>query len=90
MSLMTKIQKLERIAQGWMNVVFLSEAVEAMARGRAEKCAGCEFAVESSWMTNIGDEIKEIQGLKCDKCNCPLSAKTRSVKEKCPLPDPKW
>lgn len=90
MSVLTKLQKLERIAEGWTNVVFLSETVEVIARQRAISCAACEFAVESSWMTNVGDDIKEIQGLKCDKCNCPLSAKTRSINEKCPLPDPKW
>ncbi len=91
MSLKEKAAKLKRIAEGWKNFIFTSPSVEALAKGRAEICASCPFAIEGKWLQNLGDEIIEIEGLKCEICNCPLSAKTRSIKEECPHPDgDKW
>ncbi len=80
--------KLERIAEGWKNVLFLSPTVEALAKGRAEICSKCPHAVEDSWLEAIGKILKTVKNIKCDQCNCPISAKTRSVNEKCP--EGKW
>lgn len=83
--------KFLRIAEGWKNVVFKSPLVEKLAQVRAKICSDCPHAVESSWLQTVGEYIKEIKGLKCGLCNCPLSAKTRSVKEGCAQqPNPKW
>lgn len=90
MDIMKPLKKLERIAEGWENVVFKSPTVEKLAQVRAKICSTCTHAVESSWLQNLGDEITEIKGLKCDLCNCPLSAKTRSTKESCPDTPSKW
>lgn len=91
MSLKEGIQKFKRIAEGWKNVAFMSEAVEELAKKRAKICSQCEHCVVGKWLQAfLGDEITEIEGMKCDICNCPSSAKTRSVGESCPLPEPKW
>lgn len=88
---MESLKKFERIAEGWKNVVFKSPTVEKLAEIRAKICSGCTHAVESAWLQNVGDSITQIKGLKCNLCNCPLSAKTRSVKESCAeQPTPKW
>jgi hypothetical protein len=91
MGLLDTAEKFKRIADGWMNVVIMSPAVEEMARARAKICAGCPHAVDSFWTQAIGDKIEEIKGLKCDLCNCPLSAKVRSAGENCAMqPNPLW
>jgi hypothetical protein len=92
MGLLDTAEKFKRIAEGWKNVVFTSPTVEVIAKGRAKVCAACPHAVPSSWLQAVvGDEVKEIQGLKCELCNCPISAKVRSLNEKCAMqPDPLW
>lgn len=88
---MNAIKKLKLIAEGWKNVVFTSATVEALAKGRAEICSTCPFAVESTWQEAVGKVLKNVTNIKCDRCNCPISAKTRAVGEECPHPDgPKW
>jgi len=82
---MNAIQKLKSIAEGWKNVVFISPTVEVLAKGRAEICAQCPFAVESTWQEAVGKLLRNVTNIKCDKCNCPVSAKTRSVGEECPI-----
>lgn len=82
---MDSVKKFEEIANGWKNYLFPSAAIESLARARANVCSACEHAVKSFWTQNMGDEIVQVQGLKCDKCNCPLSAATRSIKKECPL-----
>lgn len=91
MSDLSATQKLERIAEGWKNVVFLSPTVEVLAKGRAEICSKCPEAVESSFLQAVGKVLSKVESIKCGICNCPISAKTRVVDEKCPHPDgPKW
>lgn len=90
MELIGPLKKLERIAEGWNNVVFKSPTVEKLAKIRAKICSTCPHAVESSWLQNIGDSLQEIKGLKCDLCNCPLSAATRSITKSCPDTPSKW
>lgn len=85
---MNFVEKLESIKSGWINIAFLSPTVETVAKKRAEICSDCEFSVKSFWLSALGDKLEEIQGLKCDQCGCPISAKIRSIKEFCPLK--KW
>jgi hypothetical protein len=88
---MRYVKKLARIYDGWKNFIFLSPTIEELAKVRANICAACPYAVYSFWTQAIGDNLQEIKGLKCDKCNCPISAKVRSVKEECgDQKNPKW
>lgn len=75
--------KLKNIIQGW-SAYFKNEQNE-LARERAEICKGCEFAEVGTYEKIIKDSIKEVQGLKCAKCGCPLSTKLRSINETCDL-----
>lgn len=55
-----------------------------MAKARAVECAKCDEA-EYGWvLAMVNDKLKDIQGLKCSLCDCPLSGKLRSPEEKCP------
>lgn len=82
------IQKLNSILTGWKNYIFENKEIESMAKARAIECAKCENAVWGLVPQMFEDEIEEIKGLKCDWCECPLSAKLRSPTEVCPLD--KW
>lgn len=63
------------IAEGWMNVIKTdSPAIKEMAKHRTDVCLGCEF-IRDSTLTKI----------KCGKCGCPIIAKARSPRSKCPL-----
>ena len=62
-----------------------SEVSESMAVDRATHCVGCKHAVKGELIAFIKDDLKEIQGYKCNKCQCPLSAKLRSKNENCPI-----
>lgn len=62
------------MAEGWKNVVLdavdrLDEDVEALSNDRMEICKECPSNV-----LNI-----------CTECGCPLTAKTKSPMETCPL-----
>jgi len=59
--------RLERIIEGWYNLIIRDPVIEEMALKRAKVCAVC-----SSNVRNV-----------CKECHCPLPAKTRSVEEKC-------
>ena len=67
---------LSEIYEGWKNLVFKNKKIEALAISRLLICGQCEVRTEGY----------------CDKvkggCGCPLKAKTRSPKSKCPLK--KW
>ena len=79
--------KVSNILDGWKNFIDKSEVAEKLASERAEKCSKCENAIKSNLLF-FKDSLKEIQGYKCNKCQCPLSAKVRSKNEKCPID--KW
>lgn len=74
------------ILNGWKNFLVRSEVTEKLARERAEHCATCEHAKHGLLTAFIDDDLTEIQGEYCSKCEgCPLSAKVRSENEKCPV-----
>lgn len=76
------------ILKGWENFLDKSEVSENVAKSRAEICSTCPFAKHSKLIAFIKDDLKEIEGFKCTKCSCPLSAKLRSLNETCP--DGRW
>lgn len=63
------MSKLEKIIEGWKNVIFPSLEVKKIAIERANICSSCEY------------NKLEI----CSKCGCPLVAKIRSLKDNCPI-----
>lgn len=64
-----KKSKLQKIIEGWGNLLFPNPEVEAVAKARAERCSHC------SW------NLLEV----CQKCTCPIPAKVRSMGDACPL-----
>lgn len=60
--------KLQRILEGWKNLIKTNPEVEKIANSRAIKCASCEH------LNNL---------LFCKKCGCFVPAKIRSTQEKC-------
>jgi hypothetical protein len=83
------LDKLRNIVNGWTNLAFPTKEVEALALERAEVCSKCPFAVKSGMYSVVVDnKTTQIQGMKCSLCGCGLSAKVRSVDERCP--EGKW
>lgn len=65
--------KAKEIANGWKNVLksrfgLTTEEEEFLFNKRYEICKACEFG----------------QGSYCEKCGCPLKAKTKSIISECP------
>ena len=77
--------KINNILSGWSNFILKSEVTEELAKKRALVCIDCSECVKSKLTAFVNDDIKQIKGYKCNICNCPLSAKLRTEKEKCPL-----
>ena len=80
--------KLSNILNGWHNFLSKSEVSERLASNRAMECIGCSHAKKGMLTVFIKDDLEEIQGYYCDLCKCPLSAKIRSINEKCDID--KW
>ena len=77
--------QINNIIEGWD--LYIRGEVPEFTLARKEICIKCPFAVMGTyekWMPEK-KELKEIQGLKCGKCKCPLSTKLRSENEKCPI-----
>lgn len=74
------VQKATEIIKSWRNYCFSDPEVEEIAKKRAEVCSGCEHA-KFSKMLNVfvKDANEKIQGYKCNRCQCPLSALTRNT-----------
>ena len=66
------MSKLKEILSGWSNVIWSKPEIEKKAMDRAIICAECPYNRD-----NV-----------CEKCGCPLIAKTRSEYSKCP--EEKW
>lgn len=82
--LFQKKEKLKNIINGWSNYMVEDPVVEAVALQRAKICSKCPFAVEMSIKLKEKN-LKNIKGMKCNRCGCPLSAKTRSLNDNCPI-----
>lgn len=72
------------ILEGWSNFIDKSEVTEQMAQERAGFCFKCEDKSKALLLAFVKDELKEVEGYKCNLCQCPLSAKLRTKNEKCP------
>jgi len=75
---------ISNIIEGWN--LYIKGKTPEFAIKRKEICKKCPFAkmgTYEKWMPE--KELKEIKGLMCSKCECPLSTKLRSENEKCPL-----
>lgn len=80
------MSKLKDILSGWSAYIINDETSKEKAKERAKICSGCDKPVKGTFEILLPDySIKEIQGLKCSVCNCPLSTATRSKNYKCPL-----
>lgn len=73
---------MKKIIQGWK--AYLKNEKRGLAKNRAKVCKVCEHAIVGTYEKIMKDEIKEIKGLKCKVCGCPLSTKLRSEDSKCP------
>ena len=79
------MSKMVTIAKAWWRV-FTSD-LNQRDRDRANICKDCTKAVQKKYLDFINDELKEVKGMVCGECNCPLIAKVRS-EDRCPLE--KW
>lgn len=76
--------QLSNILDGWKK--YLSGEATEEEKKRASICAKCPKAVIGTYEKLMPDySLKEIKGMKCGICDCPLSTKIRSKNEKCPL-----
>jgi len=78
---------LQHILSGWKNYLSKSAVTEALAQQRAAICAACPHAKQGKILAFIKDSLKEVEGVYCSACHCPLSAKVRS-NDICP--ENKW
>jgi len=77
----------KNITEGWKH--YFSGATTAEEKRRAAICEVCPAAMIGSYEKLMPDySLKEIKGLKCGECGCPLSTKIRSKNEQCDLK--KW
>ena len=60
---------MNQILEGWKNLVWPTEESKKLAESRAKACDSCLFN----------------KLLTCTKCGCPIPAKIRSPKAKCPI-----
>ncbi len=78
------MSKLSSILSGWSNYLFRDEGIESLARGRARVCSECRHVKNMRFEVIAENRLKEIEGLCCELCLCPLSTKLRSPEETCP------
>ena len=78
------MEQISNIFNGWLNLISKNEEVTELAKKRATKCFKCPLMTKGIIEQFIDDEIKEVQGHYCKSCGCPISAKIRSIKSKCP------
>ena len=78
--------KLKAILKGWENYIFTDSEVEAKAKERAKICAGCPMAKMSTYPQLMKDyTLKDVEGMVCGVCGCPLSTLLRQDEKKCEL-----
>jgi len=70
------ISKFPEIVNGWKNMIFPNDKVEALAYKRLEECISCD--------QNSTPKTVDFKSY-CKNCGCLLAAKARSMESKCPL-----
>jgi len=73
------------IIKAWIKVK--NKLVNPEIKKRAEICDKCPSARYKRYLDFVDDELKDVQGMVCLECSCPIIAKIRST-DKCPLQ--KW
>ena len=82
---MKPVSKLKHIIEGFYYSTVEDPVREEIAKDRAKICSRCPHAVAGRlFMAKKNDKIKEIEGLKCNVCECGLSEKLRVKDETCP------
>lgn len=76
-------KKMKEIISGWSNFIDKSEVTEKEAIRRASICDLCPHSKKSILLSFVKDELKEVEGMYCDDCGCPLSAKVRTKENSC-------
>lgn len=77
-------KKMQKIVDGFKNTIFETPEVEKLASERAVHCSECKHAIEGRFEVIEEKRIKELKGMICDLCLCPLTTKLRSTEEECP------
>ena len=85
MSELSLSKKAKAIIEGWRNYATDSGINHDVVVSRAKTCSDCPHSVKGKLITMVKDELKEIEGHKCELCGCPLSAKIRQSVELCEL-----
>lgn len=78
----------KHIIEGWYNLLFKSEKVEAIAKERAAICYRCPHKKKTKITVFLKGDFCHINEYVCLLCDCPLSTKVRSPESKCD--DHRW
>ena len=83
---------LSEIYEGWRNELIppshLKEQIQKVSNERFEICKVCEW---NSVNRKRNENYRTIRlDAHCTKCGCTISAKTKCLSCRCPLPSPKW
>lgn len=76
---------LTNIYEGWKNYLQNNPEMLPVVKERAEHCSGCKESDKGFYLMWFGDEVKQIEGLICKLCKCPLSTLLRAPKSECKL-----
>lgn len=83
---------LKDIYNGWKAYLISDPVALEIAKERAKICAVCvdddgnPIPIESKFEVFLPDyAMKEIEGLACSICTCPISTATRSKDYHCPI-----
>lgn len=78
--------KLKAILKGWENYIFPDPEIEAKAKERAKICASCPMAKKGTYPQLMKDyTLKDVEGMVCGVCGCPLSTLLRQDEKGCEL-----
>lgn len=75
------MSKIAVIGKAWLEV--LKGMTTEEHKRRAKICGECTFAKYNAYLDFIDDELKQVKGMVCNDCGCPLVSKIRST-DKCP------
>lgn len=80
------MKKYRAIVKGWANYLFPNEEIEKRAHERALICGKCPHSKKGTYQRLMSDyTLKDVQGMMCDVCKCPLSTLLRQNEKQCEL-----
>ena len=68
--------QISKIIKAWLQVAKGSTTMEH--KQRSSICQSCDHAIYKKYLDFIDDDLKEVRGMVCNLCDCPLIAKIRS------------